>query len=184
MCGSRSANRVKRRPLLHRAEHRTRSFANSVTSPPLPVPRPGSRAAGSPPRAGRTFLWSGKARDERGAPSPTPDHARVDQGPTRDIVAVAAIWPAPRRRVCWHATGDGRAQGRKRMRRILTASLVATAVALLAGSALVQLTGRAYAVSRQQCEARCDHRYNPLNAAKVDRWRVYDARSACKEKCR
>ena len=32
-----------------------KEFAFPVTSPPLPVPRPGSRAAGSPPRPGRTF---------------------------------------------------------------------------------------------------------------------------------
>ena len=33
-----------------------RSYAAPVTSPPLPVPRPGPRAAGSPPGAGRTFF--------------------------------------------------------------------------------------------------------------------------------
>ena len=33
-----------------------RSYATPVTSPPLPVPRPGSRAAGSSPRAGRNLL--------------------------------------------------------------------------------------------------------------------------------
>src|SRR5262249_54289842 len=32
-----------------------RSFATPVTSPPLPVPRPGSRAADPPPRTGRNF---------------------------------------------------------------------------------------------------------------------------------
>jgi hypothetical protein len=50
--------------------------------------------------------------------------------------------------------------------------------------ALVPLAGSAYAVSREVCEARCDHTYNPVNAAKVDRWRVDDARRACREKCR
>ena len=32
-----------------------RSYASPVTSPPLPVPRPGSRAAGSPPRPAAPF---------------------------------------------------------------------------------------------------------------------------------
>jgi hypothetical protein len=50
--------------------------------------------------------------------------------------------------------------------------------------ALVPLAGSAYAKSREQCKARCDHSYNPLNAAKVDRWRVDEARRVCKEKCR
>ena len=66
------------------------------------------------------------------------------------------------------------------MRRIV--GLFAFVSALVA---LVPLAGSAYAVSReQQCEARCDHRYNPLNAAKVDRWRADEARRVCKEKCR
>src|SRR5271157_5460011 len=59
MFGFRSATGTRRRPRHRRArreqQHR-RSYATPVTSPPLPVPRPGSRAAGSPPRAGRTFL--------------------------------------------------------------------------------------------------------------------------------
>ena len=41
-------------PPLRRADNR--NYASPVTSPPLPVPRPGSRAAGSPPRAGRTLF--------------------------------------------------------------------------------------------------------------------------------
>ena len=36
-----------------------RRYANPVTSPPLPVPRPGSRAAGSPPEPAAPFLISG-----------------------------------------------------------------------------------------------------------------------------
>src|SRR5262249_31563581 len=35
---------------------RKRRYATPVTSPPLPVPRPGSRAAASPPGGGRTFF--------------------------------------------------------------------------------------------------------------------------------
>ena len=47
---------ARRRPPRPRARPNNRSYATPVTSPPLPVPRPGSRAAGSPPGAGRTFL--------------------------------------------------------------------------------------------------------------------------------
>ena len=38
------------------SEQPNKEIAFPVTSPPLPVPRPGSRAAGPSPRAGRTFL--------------------------------------------------------------------------------------------------------------------------------
>jgi hypothetical protein len=56
MFGFRSATVAPRRLRLPRAraEQQTRSYATLVTSPPLPVPRPGSRAASSPPGAGRT----------------------------------------------------------------------------------------------------------------------------------
>jgi hypothetical protein len=50
--------------------------------------------------------------------------------------------------------------------------------------ALVPIAGSAHAASRAQCEARCDHRYDPVNAPKVDRWRVDGERNACKAKCR
>ena len=41
---------------LNDAEANQRSYATPVTSPPLPVPRPGSRAAGSPPEPAAPFL--------------------------------------------------------------------------------------------------------------------------------
>ena len=49
---------ARRPPPRRRAErlNEQRSYAAPVTSPPLPVPRPGSRAAGSPPR-GRPHLF-------------------------------------------------------------------------------------------------------------------------------
>jgi hypothetical protein len=55
---------------------------------------------------------------------------------------------------------------------------------LFALVALVPIAGSAHAVSRAQCEARCDHTYDPVNVPKVDRWRVDGQRNACKAKCR
>ena len=60
MSGSRSATTAQPSPPpQRRAEQQTlnkRSYATPVTSPPLPVPRPGSRAAAPPPGGGRTFF--------------------------------------------------------------------------------------------------------------------------------
>jgi hypothetical protein len=50
--------------------------------------------------------------------------------------------------------------------------------------ALVPIAGSAYAESRAVCQARCDARYNPVDAAKEDRWRVDDHRRACRASCR
>jgi len=58
MCGCRSAIRGghrHRHRVLNARRFRTRSYATPVTSPPLPVPRPGSRAAGSPQEPAATF---------------------------------------------------------------------------------------------------------------------------------
>src|SRR3954452_20406368 len=67
MSGSRSVTTAQPSPPpQHRAEQQTlnnRSYATPVTSPPLPVPRPGSRAAAPPPGGGRTFLDLRKARE-------------------------------------------------------------------------------------------------------------------------
>jgi hypothetical protein len=75
MSGSRSVTTAQPSPPRRRAEqqtlttdtkqqdteqqtlnNKTWSYATPVTSPPLPVPRPGSRAAAPPPGGGRTFL--------------------------------------------------------------------------------------------------------------------------------
>ena len=65
--------RARRRPRPRAdGQHQQKEFATPVTSPPLPVPRPGSRAAGSPPRAGRTFL--GCARRQRFASASLSHH--------------------------------------------------------------------------------------------------------------
>ena len=60
MSGSRSVTTAQPSlPPRRRAEQQrlnNRSYATPVTSPPLPVPRPGSRAAAPPPGGGRTFF--------------------------------------------------------------------------------------------------------------------------------
>ena len=59
--GRRPRSRHASATIYARTERSLRRIATPVTSPPLPVPRPGSRAAGPPPGAGRT-LFKGAVR--------------------------------------------------------------------------------------------------------------------------
>src|ERR1044071_3530525 len=82
-----------------------RSSASPVTSPPLPVPRPGSRAAGPPPRAGRTFFGVRRLLSRERPPHVVAKRLVEPLGARRaqvddvlEIDGVARVGPAQRRR--------------------------------------------------------------------------------------
>ena len=82
-----------------------RSYALPVTSPPLPVPRPGSRAAGLPQGRPHLFGRTGPARRKR--------HANVNAAPDPQLFSSAVLLRERRSRAREraHATAHRRDQG-------------------------------------------------------------------------